>query len=66
MQQTSTWGEAHKGLMGRSVPPRFSNPDPVYDKKAVQLATLIETKDRPFLVNAIHFIWHTEFSIFYT
>ena len=50
--------------MGRSVPPRFSNPDPVYDKKAVQLATLIETKDRPFLVNAIHFIWHTEFSIF--
>ena len=59
-------GEARKGLMGRGVPPRFSNPDPVQDKKAVQLATLIKTKVRPFLVNVIHFIWHTELSIFFT
>ena len=50
---------------GKQILPEICQVRPMH-KKAVQLATLIKTKDRPFLVNVIHFIWHAEFSIFYT
>ena len=54
-----SWGNsALKGSLGRGVPPRPSNADPVYDKKL--FISLSYLREGTLLKTLIRFVLHTE------